>query len=211
MEVDQQIMTEDYKKELLSVLYARSFNFDPENKFTLASGATSDVYIDAKKTALSSEAMELLGYAFFTETKLMPVDAIGGLTLGADPIAYAAALISTMHGKYLDAFVVRKEPKAHGTQKWIEGNIREDMNVVIVEDVITTGQSAITAVKRAREAGLNVLKVIALVDREEGGRENIEKETGLNCASIFTKTDFLELHEKREKLKKEEEESSEPF
>ncbi|MFQ5466168.1 MAG: orotate phosphoribosyltransferase [Thermodesulfobacteriota bacterium] len=211
MDVDQQIMLEDYKKDLLEILYARSFQLDPDKGFTLASGAKSDVYIDVKKTALSAEAMELVGYAFFVKLKLEPVDCVGGLTLGADPLAYAAALVSTMHGKYLDAFVVRKEPKAHGTQKWIEGNVREDAWAVIIEDVVTTGESTIKAIERAREAGMQVRKVIAFVDREEGGKERIEKEGHVKFDWIFTKSDLLEVHEKHEEEKKKEEAEEEMF
>ncbi len=204
MDLDYQIMDQDFRKDLLDILYSKSFRYDPEKGFTLTSGKKSDVYIDAKKTALSSHAMELVGFAFFQLLKLAPVDAIGGLTLGADPIAYAAALVSTMHGKYLDAFIVRKEPKGHGTQQWIEGSLQDGANVVVVEDVVTSGGSAITAVKRVREAGYNVHQVMALVDREEGGKENIEKETGCKFFALFTKTELLELHEKNEKKKEAE-------
>lgn len=196
MAVDQQIMSQDYKNDLLEILYAKSFIYDPEKGFTLSSGLKSDVYIDAKKTVLNSVAMELTGFAFYTELKLEPVDAVGGLTLGADPIAIATALVSTMHNKMLDAFIIRKEPKKHGTQKWIEGSVEKGAWVAIVDDVVTTGASVITAVERAREEGLQVRKVLALVDREEGGRENIEAKTKLKLVSLFTKSDFLELHKK---------------
>lgn len=202
-DLDSQVMDQEYKKELLEILYIRSFRFDPEKGFKLTSGAMSDVYIDVKKTALSSEAMELIGSTFFNILKMQPVDAIGGMTLGADPLAYAAAMFCTLHGKYMDAFVIRKEPKKHGTEVWVEGNIRPDASVVIVEDVVTTGGSTIKAVERARAAGLDVRAVIALVDREEGGREKIEEATKLPFVAVYTKTDFLELHKERtEKAKK---------
>ncbi|MEK7773416.1 MAG: orotate phosphoribosyltransferase [Deltaproteobacteria bacterium] len=210
MDLDYQIMDQDFKKELLDILYAKSFRYDPEKGFTLTSGKKSDVYIDAKRTALSSHAMELIGFAFFQLLKLEPVDAIGGLTLGADPIAYAAALVCTMNGKYMDVFIVRKEPKGYGTQQWIEGSLQDGVNVVVVDDVITTGGSAITAVKRIREAGYNVRQVLALVDREEGGRENIEKETGCKFYALFTKSELLELHEKNEKKKEAESKKAKP-
>jgi orotate phosphoribosyltransferase len=210
MAVDQQIMEQDYKRDLLEVLYTRSFMYDPDKKFKLASGVESDVYIDAKKTALNSMGMELVGFAIFQELKNDPVDAVGGLTLGADAVAYSTALIGTMRNKMLDAFVVRKEPKSHGTQKWIEGDLRKDAWAIVIEDVVTTGSSAITAVERLREAGVTVNKVIALIDREEGGRENIEKKTNCKFVSIFTKSDLLEFHDKvkkaRELKEKEEEE-----
>lgn len=201
MDLEQNIMEQDYKKELLDILYVRSFRHDPEGNFLLSSGRKSDVYIDCKKTTLSSEAMQLIGYAFFRELMHEPVDAVGGLTLGADPIAYATALISTMNGKYLDAFIIRKEPKKHGTQQWIEGNVEPDKWVCIVEDVVTTGESTIKAIQRAREAGLHVRKVLALVDREEGGAENIENQTKVKLDALFTKSELLELHKKYSKKK----------
>jgi orotate phosphoribosyltransferase len=193
---DLQIMSQDYKEHLLDVLYLRSFMYDPAGGFTLTSGKKSEFYIDAKKTVLSAEGLELTGFAYFQEIKLEPIDGIGGLTLGADPIAYSAALMSTINGKSLDAFVVRKEPKKHGTMQWIEGNLKPGAWVAIVDDVVTTGASTILAVKRAREAGFNVRKILALVDREEGGAENVLRETGLKLETLFTKTDLFEVHKK---------------
>jgi len=200
-------MEEDYKKDLLHTLYSNSFKYSEEG-FTLSSGKKSNVYIDVKKTALSAVAFEPIGYAFFQKLKLAPIDAIGGMTLGADPIAYAAAFMCTLRGKYLDIFIVRKEAKGHGTQAAIEGPVKSGANVVIVEDVITTGASTIKAVNSAKEAGFNVLRVIPLLDREEGGVENIEKETGVKVDPIFTMTDLMEVHKKQmeeeEKEKKKE-------
>lgn len=195
-DVDNQIMGQEYKGHLLETLYIRSFQHDPEGNFLLASGRKSDVYIDAKKTTLSAEGMELVGYAFFQELKREAVDGIGGLTLGADPIAYATAIVSTMQGKGLDAFIIRKEPKKHGTMRWIEGNLKPGAWVAIVEDVATTGDSTILAIERAREEGFQVRRVIALVNREEGASENILAKTGLKLEAIFTKTELLELHKK---------------
>lgn len=192
-----QIMEEDYKKDLLNVLYSNSFKYSEEG-FTLSSGKKSNVYIDVKKTALAAVAMEPIGYAYFQKLKLAPIDAIGGMTLGADPIAYAAAFMCTLRGKYLDVFIVRKEVKGHGTQAAIEGPVKPDANVVIVEDVVTTGASTIKAVNRAKEAGFNVLRVIPLVDREEGGAEAIEKETGVKVDPIFTMTEIMEFHKKKQ-------------
>ncbi len=193
---DQQIMLQDYKQNLIEILYVRSFMYDPDSPFELSSGEKSDVYIDAKRTVYSSVGMELVGHAFYEELKNAPIDALGGLTLGADGIAMAAALVCCMHNKLLDAFVIRKEPKKHGTRKWVEGGVRKGADVLIVDDVVTTGASIITAVERAREEGLNVRKTMALVDREEGGRENIARQTGLKFDSIVTKTDLIEFHKK---------------
>ncbi len=192
--VDLQIMDQDYKDHLLRLLYLRSFLYDPAAGFTLTSGKKSEFYVDAKKTVLSAEGLELTGFAYFQLLKLEPIDGIGGLTLGADPIAYAAALVSTMNGKALDAFVVRKEPKKHGTMSWIEGNLKPGAWVAIVDDVVTTGSSTILAIQRVREAGFNIRRVIAFLDREEGAAENIKKETNLTLESIFTKTDLFDLH-----------------
>jgi orotate phosphoribosyltransferase len=196
MSVEEQVMSQDYRTGLLEILYARSFMYDPENGFLLASGKRSDVYIDVRKTALSAEGMELIGYTLYQELKLEPIDAIGGLTMGADPISIATALVSTMNNRLLDAFVVRKEAKKHGTQQWIEGNLRKDAWVAVVDDVVTTGESIITAIERVREAGYNVRKVLALVDREEGGAENILAKTKCKLVSIFTKSELLEFHAK---------------
>ncbi len=201
MSLDYQVMDQDYKKALLETLYTRSFKFDPEKGFTLSSGQKSDVYIDVKKTVLSAEGMEGVGFTFFQEIKLEPIDGIGGMTLGADPIAYATALISTLNGKPLDVFIVRKEPKKHGTQQWIEGNLQPGAWVCIVEDVVTTGASTILAVQRAREYGFQVRRVLALVDREEGGKENIQNQAKVKFDALFTKTDLLELHTREQKLK----------
>ncbi len=208
--LDYQVMDQDYKQHLLEIMYVRSFKHDPENGFLLTSGKRSDVYIDAKKTVLSAEGMELVGYTFFHELKLVPIDGVGGLTLGADPIAYAAAIISTMNGKSLDVFIVRKEPKKHGTMQFIETNLQSGADLCIIDDVVTTGGSTIQAIQRVREAGFNVVKVLALVDREEGAAENIEKETGCTLRSIFTKTDFLELHKKMTEKDKKPKESEKP-
>lgn len=203
MELDSGIMGQEYKQHLLDIIYARSFKHDPESGFTLSSGAKSDVYIDIKKTVLSAEGMEMVGYALFQELKLEPIDGIGGLTLGADPIAYATALTCTINGKPLDAFVVRKEPKKHGTMRWIEGNLKEEAWVCIVDDVTTTGASTILAIERAREAGYKIQKVICLVDRQEGAYENILAKTGCKLQPLYTKKDLMALHEKNTKsLKK---------
>ncbi|MDO8095020.1 MAG: phosphoribosyltransferase family protein, partial [Candidatus Brocadiales bacterium] len=128
--------------------------------------------------------------------KPLHINAIGGLTLGADPIAFATAMVSGMKDDTINAFVVRKKAKEHGMMKWIEGNVREGDKVVVVDDVVTTGQSTIEAIDRARESNLNIIKAIALVDRQEGGRENIEMK-GVPVESIFTRDDLMNLYKKR--------------
>ncbi|MEE9613429.1 MAG: orotate phosphoribosyltransferase [Thermodesulfobacteriota bacterium] len=183
------------KQALLKLLYERSFRYDSAKGFVLASGTKSDIYVDVKKTVLSPPGGELTGRVLYDMIKDDPIDGIGGLTLGADPLAYATALISSMEGKPLSVFIVRKESKKHGTRRWVEGSLEEGARVVVVDDVVTTGGSTIKAIERAREAGLEVKRVIALVDRSEGGKENIEKECGLPLEGVFQRKDFIDLHE----------------
>ncbi|GJG86252.1 orotate phosphoribosyltransferase [Gemmatimonadetes bacterium T265] len=157
--------------------------------FTLASGRTSDLYIDARLTTMSPDGLALigpLGLDLLAESGWL-VDAVGGLTLGADPIAYAVAYASTVArgaGEWVRAFTVRKQPKAHGTGQRIEGPFRSSDRVAVVEDVITTGGSALQAVEAVRAAGGVVVGVLAIVDREEGGREAIEQAAGVPVLSL---------------------------
>jgi orotate phosphoribosyltransferase len=146
--------------------------------FTLSSGKRSSLYIDARLTTMSPEGLALIGPLALQAIRGAgwDVDAAGGLTLGADPISYAIAFASALPGggPLVRAFTVRKEAKTHGTGKLIEGPFVSGDRVVIVEDVITTGGSALRAVDAVRAAGGRISGVIALVDREEGGREAIE-------------------------------------
>ena len=160
--------------ELVQILATRSARL---GEFTLASGARSNLYIDARMTAMSPDGLALIGplaLRTIVEAGWEP-DSVGGLTLGADPVSYAIAYASALAGTPVRAFTVRKEAKAHGTGKRIEGPFREGDRVVVVEDVITTGGSALKAIDAIRAAGATILGVIALVDREEGGRETIER------------------------------------
>lgn len=145
-------------------------------QFTLSSGRTSTLYIDARLTTMSPQGLALvgpLGLRTITESGWRP-DSVGGLTLGADPISYAISYASASTDRPLRAFTVRKEAKAHGTGRVIEGPFAAGDAVVIVEDVITTGGSALRAAEAVTSAGGRVAGVLALVDREEGGREAIE-------------------------------------
>jgi len=164
-----------------------------KRKVVLSSGLESDFYFDGKQTTLHAEGAYLTGKLFFEAIKdIKDVEGVGGLTLGADPIATATSVASYLAGRPIPAFIIRKEPKGHGTGAWLEGrkNFRPGSPVVIVEDVVTSGGSSLKAIRRAEEEGLRVLGVVTLVDREEGGRENIEKE-GYWLKAIFTKTDIL--------------------
>jgi orotate phosphoribosyltransferase len=178
----------DAQHQLRTLLLERSIKF---GDFTLASGKKSSYYIDARLTTMSGRGQVLIGRVgldLIREMKWQP-DSIGGLTLGADPIAYAIAHEATSRGEQLDAFTVRKEAKAHGAGRLIEGGFHPDMAVVIVEDVITTGESALRALRSVREAGGTVLGVLALVDREEGGREWIEREK-VKVAAMYKASDL---------------------
>ena len=159
-------------KELHRLLVEKSVK---RGDFVLASGKRSSYYVDARLTTMSGRGQVLigrLGLAAIDEAAWNP-SAVGGLTLGADPIAYAIAHAATLADRTLDAFTVRKEAKGHGAGKLIEGGFTPGMSVVVVEDVITTGDSALRAAASVREAGGEVLGVLAVVDREEGGRERI--------------------------------------
>jgi orotate phosphoribosyltransferase len=160
-------------ERLISILAERSAR---RGQFTLASGRQSTLYIDARLTTMSPDGLALIGplaLAALRESSWQ-ADAIGGLTLGADPISYAIAYASASTDAPLRAFTVRKEAKAHGTGRLIEGPYREGDRVVVIEDVITTGGSALRAVEAIRSAGGSVSGVLALVDREEGGRDALE-------------------------------------
>lgn len=145
--------------------------------FTLASGRTSSYYVDARTTTMSAEGLEIIGDLGLAAIRraIWPVQLVGGLTIGADPVSYAIARASRLTPPVVDAFSVRKEPKEHGTGRGIEGCFRAGVPVVVTEDVITTGGSVLTALATLREAGAQVSGVLAVVDREEGGREAIER------------------------------------
>jgi orotate phosphoribosyltransferase len=164
-----------------------------KRKVILASGRESDFYFDGKQTTLHAEGGFLVGKLFYeTIRDVAGVQGVGGITLGADPIATATSIAAQLAGRPMHAFIIRKEPKGHGTGQWLEGrkNLPPGSKVVIVEDVVTTGGSSMKAVRRAEEEGLTVLGIVTLVDREEGGRENIEKE-GYWLRAIFTKSDLV--------------------
>jgi orotate phosphoribosyltransferase len=181
------------KKRLIELILERAFKYSEEPVFRLVSGRMSNYYFNCKAVALHPEGMHLIGNIIFDLIKDLDVRGIGGLTLGADPIAYAVAYTSYLKGKPVEAFVIRKTPKAHGTMQWIEGNVKEGDRVVIVEDVITTGKSTIEAITRAKEAGLEIVKVIVLVDRQEGGKEAIGA-LGYKVDSVITRDEAMELY-----------------
>ncbi len=158
------------RTRLLELLKTHSLMF---GEFTLSSGRKSDFYFDSKKTTLLAEGSYLSAAEILTTLRRLGIeaDAIGGMTLGADPIVAPVAALSAIEGPPLDAFIVRKESKGHGTARQIEGKLRPGSRVVIVDDVVTTGGSTLLAIEAAEAAGHEVVAVCCLVDREEGGAE----------------------------------------
>ena len=197
-------MSEADRTRLLELLRTQSF---ARRKVILASGRESDFYVDCKRTALTAEGHVLIGRVLLEEVRRLPgpLQGIGGLTLGADPIASAVATASYLAVEAwraaggqgtppctYDAFVVRKEPKGHGTGQWIEGRktLPDGSRVVVIEDVVTSGGSALKAIDRCRAEQLVPVACLALVDRLEGGRETIEA-LGVPLHALFTRKDFL--------------------
>jgi orotate phosphoribosyltransferase len=179
------------RQDLLSLLAHKSFRL---GNFKLSSGATSDYYIDCRTTTLDAKGSRLTGEAFFDEIKQQKWNpqAIGGLTMGADPIVVAVAVVSGT----LQGFLVRKAEKQHGTGQRIEGFREKGARVVIVDDVCTTGASTVQAIEAAREFGFEIVGVMCLVEREEAkGRPNVEKAAGnVPFVSIFTASEVREQH-----------------
>jgi orotate phosphoribosyltransferase len=180
------------RDELRSLLLRKSVC---HGRFTLASGATSAFYVDARVTTLDPRGAILIGQVGWELVKQTAagsgkhVDAIGGLTFGADPVALSVGIAAQMEGSSLQVFTVRKKAKEHGRQKRIEGNFSAGDLVVVVDDVITTGGSTLQAINAVEEARGRVAFVLVLVDREEGGRENIEK-AGHGVVSIFRRSEL---------------------
>ena len=171
--MDMKIDVKELKRELTQLVRERSYE---QRRVVLASGRESDFYFDGKQTTLHPRGAYLVGTLLFEQLKLGPaVQAVGGPTLGADPMVASLALVSSLRDEPIPAFIVRKEPKGHGTMSWIEGgkNIPDGAQVAVVEDVVTTGGSTLKAIGHIEDAGFKVLRVICLVDRQEGGAENL--------------------------------------
>lgn len=184
--------TQQLKAQLASLVRKLSYR---EGDFTLASGKKSKFYVDLKATTLHPEGAKLIG-ELATRVLLesgLPIDAVGGLTLGADPLATAISMTALSYGKVWPAFIVRKEAKDHGTGKYIEGteNMPEAAHVIVLEDVVTTGSSSIQAIERLRAAGYKPVAALTVVDREQGGREAIEK-LGVKLLHLATLTEVQE-------------------
>jgi orotate phosphoribosyltransferase len=178
------------RSTLVRLLSQRSVR---RGRFTLASGRESSHYVDARLTTMSPEGLAVIGPLALEAIRARgwPADAVGGLTLGADPIAYATALASVASPPLVRAFAVRKEAKQHGTGRLIEGPMREGDRVVVIEDVITTGGSALRAAEAVQRAGAVVSGILALVDREEGGRGVLESQ-GFPVICLATLSELLD-------------------
>jgi orotate phosphoribosyltransferase len=182
--------TQALRRELISLVRRVSYR---EGDFTLASGKKSSFYIDLKATTLHPDGAHLIGklaVEAVTQARY-PVEAVGGLTLGADPLATAISLAARERGLSWPAFIVRKEPKDHGTSKYIEGteNLRPGAPVLVLEDVVTTGGSSFKAIERLREAGYRPSAVLTVVDREQGG-EGLIREAGLDYLALLKISDI---------------------
>ena len=189
---DKPMQSSSDRDQLKEILLRRSVR---RGEFKLVSGRTSSVYVDGKLTTLAAAAMPLIGRMFLEKMEQhgWRPRAIGGLSLGADPIVTAVARESLGRGPGIDAFLVRKEAKKHGTQKFIEGlEQTEDLPVVIVDDVCTTGGSTADAIIKAQEAGMRILGAICLVDREAGAREMLKERFGCAFDWIFRLSELLE-------------------
>ena len=184
----------NYREKLRNLIIERAFKLTDRPTFRLSSGKLSRYYFNLKKVNYSPEGQYLVGRIVYEKIKELGLTpkGIGGLTLGADPIATAVSRYSYDMNDPIEAFVIRKEPKGHGTRSQIEGNISSGDEVIIIDDVVTTGGSTIKAIEVAEREGLKILSVIAIVDRcEENGRENILKK-GYPFFSVFTVDEFLE-------------------
>lgn len=190
-------MSATAREELRSILLEKSVK---TGDFTLASGAKSNLYVDCRVTTLDGRGAVLVGQLMLQllrseeQSRGVSVNALGGLTLGADPISLATAIASSQAGEspVLRCFVVRKEAKGHGRGGRIAGNFSEGDVVVAVDDVITTGDSTLKAIAAIEEAGAKVAFVVVLVDREEGGRANIEAK-GYPVASLFRRSELVDV------------------
>ena len=176
------------KEELLRLLKKDSYR---KGEFTLSSGKTSEHYVNCKPVTLSGRGLTLASLSMLMHVESDSV-AVAGLTLGADPLVAGVAVVSALDSRMLNALIIRKEAKGHGTQAWIEGPLpAKGTKITVLEDVVTTGGSALTAVEKLRDVGYEVKRIVALVDRQEGGAEVI-KESGLELISLFTLEDFDE-------------------
>tara|TARA_R100000900_G_scaffold145404_2_gene131177 strand:+ start:64 stop:588 length:525 start_codon:yes stop_codon:yes gene_type:complete len=172
------------KEELLELLKKDAYK---KGEFTLSSGKTSEHYVNCKPVTLSGRGLTLASLLMLMHVE---TDVVAGLTLGADPLVSGVSVVSALDRRLVNGLIVRKEAKGHGTQAWIEGPLpKEGTKITVLEDVTTTGGSAIKAVEKLREAGYVVDRVVTIIDREEGA-DALMKETELELCSIFKLSDL---------------------
>ena len=181
----------ELKRRLARLLVEKSYR---EGDFVLASGRRSDYYFDCRVTALHAEGSWLIGTLFNHMLSEMDIKGVGGMTMGADPLVAATTVISHEQGRPLHGLLVRKEAKGHGTGQFVEGlgNFNTGDRVAMLEDVVTTGGSLLKACDRIRDAGLSIVAVCAILDREEGGREKL-REAGYDLLALFTRAELVAL------------------
>lgn len=179
------------KKRLAQILVERSYM---EGDFTLASGKKSDYYFDCRQTSLHPEGAWLIGSLFNEMLKDLPVKAVAGMTMGADPLISSTSVVSHLNGRALSGLIVRKAVKGHGTGRYIEGlaNVEKGDMVAMLEDVVSTGGSVLQACERVRDAGLGIVAICCVLDRGEGGRETLQ-EAGYEVRAIFTRPELVAL------------------
>lgn len=183
-------MSEDaaaLRVELRSLIATRAFRF---GDFLLSSGRRSSYYVDGKQVTLDGRGLWLVSRLLLQRCRELHIDAVGGLTLGADPIAAGTAALSGAEPPAITAFIVRKQEKEHGTGRRIEGPpLRPGMRLILVDDTLTTGASFLQARDPVAETGAHIVEATCVVDREEGGRENLEA-AGLTVHAFFTRSEF---------------------
>jgi orotate phosphoribosyltransferase len=178
------------KERLFNLLGERSFRASETASFRLTSGQMSRFYIDCKTVSFDAEGAFLIGEILFDRIHALHPDGVGGMTLGADPIATAVSVISFIKNSPIPAFIVRKESKTHGSRQQVEAGFSlAGARVVVVEDVVTTGGSTLRTLEALRHVGCSILRVVALIDRQEGGAERIAAEAPFE--TIFTLDDFI--------------------
>ncbi|MFV0442538.1 MAG: orotate phosphoribosyltransferase [Planctomycetaceae bacterium] len=174
------------QQRLIDLVRERALKF---GDFTLASGKQAKYYLDGKQVTLDAQGLRLLSEGLLELLADVEFDAVGGMSIGADPIVAGVLTVAAERGRDLQGFLVRKEPKGHGTQRYIEGPVQPGARVAIVEDVVTTGGSSILAVERVKEFGATPVVVATIIDRMEGGRANFAK-IGVELRSLLTIRDF---------------------
>lgn len=184
------------KNEIMPFLLERAFLYSPERPFTLASGKKSPCYLDCRQITLYGPTYKLVGELFWEELRYTDIVGVAGMSLGADPIVCGILSAALNEERVLEGILIRKEPKKYGTGKQLEGRFWKGMKIAVVEDVVTTGSSLIKAIEACEKEELNIVSVLALVDREEGGKEAIKKR-GYTLETFFSLSEIVSAYQKR--------------